>query len=74
MDQMSDDKRRKKTLAHPLRSRIFGCLDGGRELPTTVICGEVDEQLSVVAYHLRVLEATGLVRAEGTTRPVWSRR
>ncbi|MBS1895620.1 MAG: helix-turn-helix transcriptional regulator [Actinobacteria bacterium] len=56
-----------------MRSRIFGCLDGGRELPTTVICGEVEEQLSVVAYHLRVLEATGLVRAEGTTRPVWSR-
>jgi DNA-binding transcriptional ArsR family regulator len=71
---MGTEQRQKRALGHPLRSRIFDSLDGGRELPTTVICGEVEEASpSVVAYHLRVLEDAGLVRATGLTRPVWSK-
>src|SRR4051812_28746145 len=55
------DPRLVKVLAHPLRVRILGILEQRVASPSE-ISGELDASLGVVSYHVRRLEALGLIK------------
>ncbi len=50
-----------KALAHPLRTRILGALDGRTASPSE-LAGELDAPLGVVSYHVRRLAALGFLK------------
>ncbi len=50
-----------KALAHPLRTRILGALDGRRASPSE-LAEELDAPLGVVSYHVRRLAALGFLK------------
>jgi len=50
-----------KALAHPLRTRILAALEGRTASPSE-LAGELDASLGVVSYHVRRLEALGLLK------------
>ena len=50
-------------LAHPLRRRILRrMIGGGREISPRDLATELDEPLSALSYHVRVLAECGAVR------------
>lgn len=49
-----------KALAHPLRTRILASLEDRVASPSE-LAGELDARLGVVSYHVRRLEALGLL-------------
>lgn len=55
------DPRLIKVLAHPLRVRILAILEQRVASPSE-ISGELDASLGVVSYHVRRLEALGLIK------------
>jgi DNA-binding transcriptional ArsR family regulator len=55
-----------RAMAHPMRGRILGALDG-RELSPVEIARELSASLGVVSYHMRVLADAGLVELARTT-------
>jgi DNA-binding transcriptional ArsR family regulator len=55
------DPRLIKVLAHPLRVRILAILEQRVASPSD-IAGELDASLGVVSYHVRRLEALGLIK------------
>jgi len=55
------DPRLIKVLAHPLRVRILAILEQRVASPSE-IAGELDASLGVVSYHVRRLEALGLIK------------
>jgi DNA-binding transcriptional ArsR family regulator len=50
-----------KALAHPLRTRILGALEGRTASPSE-LATELDAPLGVVSYHVRRLTALGFVK------------
>jgi DNA-binding transcriptional ArsR family regulator len=49
-----------KALAHPLRTRVLAALEGRTASPSE-LAGELGASLGVVSYHVRRLEALGLI-------------
>lgn len=73
-DEKRHDKKnhyRRAALLHPLRWRILRLLLAGREASAGEIAGELDETLSKVSHHLRVLVKRGALKAvaKGPTKP-----
>src|SRR4051794_37828743 len=62
----SIDPRLIKVFAHPLRVRILAILEQRVASPSE-IAGELDASLGVVSYHVRRLEALGLIKLVRTT-------
>jgi DNA-binding transcriptional ArsR family regulator len=54
-----------KTLAHPLRSRLLGALRVGGAATATDLAAELGTNSGATSYHLRRLEAVGLVTDTG---------
>lgn len=59
------DARALKTLAHPLRSRLLGALRVGGPATATALAAELGTNSGATSYHLRRLEAVGLVTDTG---------
>jgi DNA-binding transcriptional ArsR family regulator len=55
------DPRVAKALAHPLRTRILGALEGRTASPSQ-LAAELDAPLGVLSYHVRRLTALGFVK------------
>jgi DNA-binding transcriptional ArsR family regulator len=56
-------------LAHPLRRRVLRLMrDERREMTPRGLSDRLDEPLSVLSYHVRVLEQCGAVRLTRTKR------
>src|SRR3712207_9274529 len=55
------DPRMVKALAHPLRVRIIGALENRTASPSE-LATELDAPLGTVSYHVRKLEALGLLK------------
>ncbi len=64
-----------KVLAHPLRSRLLSALRRGGPATATALAAELKTNTGATSYHLRKLEAVGLVadtgRGEGRRR-LWT--
>lgn len=60
-DRNITDPQVAKALAHPLRVRILGLLEEGTASPSD-LARELGGELSLVSYHVRRLEAAGLVK------------
>ncbi|MEU0336795.1 helix-turn-helix domain-containing protein [Streptomyces sp. NPDC006193] len=64
-----------KALAHPLRAELYRLLCVERVATASQLAGHVDEQVSLVSYHLRTLARHGLIeQAEprtGDARERW---
>jgi DNA-binding transcriptional ArsR family regulator len=56
-----------KALAHPMRTRILGLLDGRVASPRQ-LSGELDARLQNVSYHVRELAKLGLIELVRTTQ------
>ena len=54
-----------KVLAHPLRSRLLGALRRGGPATATGLASELSTNSGATSYHLRKLEAVGLVEDTG---------
>lgn len=50
-----------KVLAHPLRSRLLGALRRGGPMTATTLARELATNTGATSYHLRKLDAVGLV-------------
>lgn len=64
-----------QTLAHPLRSRLLGALRRHGAATATELAAQLDTNSGATSYHLRQLEAVGLVRDTGEgqgRRRVWA--
>jgi DNA-binding transcriptional ArsR family regulator len=61
------DPRLIKALAHPMRTRILGLLDGRVASPRQ-LSGELDAPLQNVSYHVRELAKLGLIELVRTTQ------
>lgn len=59
------DARAVKTLAHPLRSRLLSALRIGGPKTATDLAAELGTNSGATSYHLRKLEAVGLVTDTG---------
>ncbi len=57
-----------KVLAHPLRSRLVGALRRGGPASATALAAELSTNTGATSYHLRRLEAVGLVEDTGDGR------
>lgn len=62
-----EDPRYAKALRHPLRARILAALLE-REATPTELAGLLDASVGTVAYHVRTLNALGLIELTGETR------
>jgi DNA-binding transcriptional ArsR family regulator len=71
---MAGSRRRKKrnnnhallaALRHPLRRRILRLMSDGREASPSEIAKQLGEDLSKVAYHVRVLADAGALEVSG---------
>lgn len=70
------DARNLRGLAHPLRLRLLGALREGGPSTATLLAARLGESSAATSYHLRQLEAYGLVVEEvgrGTGRERWWR-
>jgi DNA-binding transcriptional ArsR family regulator len=56
-------------LGHPLRRQILREMDGEKTISPRELSGRLEERLSDVSYHCRVLERCGVLRLV-STRPV----
>jgi len=52
-------------LRHPLRRRILRLMSDGREASPSEIAKQLGEELSKVAYHVRILADAGALKAVG---------
>lgn len=57
-----------KVLAHPLRSRLLSALRRGGPASATALAAELSTNTGATSYHLRRLEAVGLVEDTGDGR------
>jgi DNA-binding transcriptional ArsR family regulator len=57
-----------KVLAHPLRSRLLSALRRGGPASATALAAELSTNTGATSYHLRKLEAVGLVEDTGDGR------
>lgn len=53
-----------RALAHPLRMRILGVIDGKENACVTDIYEELQIEQSVASQHLRILRQSGLVQTQ----------
>lgn len=73
-DTIQLDDRAIRVLAHPLRSRLLGRLRIGGPATATELAHALGTNTGATSYHLRALEAVGLVRDTGEgvgRRRVW---
>ena len=56
-------------LGHPTRREILREMSGGQPCSPRQVCTKLDETLSNVSYHFRVLAETGVIELV-STRPV----
>ena len=56
-------------LGHPTRRRILREMDGGPPLSPRELAGRIDDSLSNVSYHFRVLASSGVIELVDT-KPV----
>jgi DNA-binding transcriptional ArsR family regulator len=63
-----DPKAHLRALAHPLRLRILSLLTGDVELTATDVARELDLTHANASYHLRQLEAAGIIEVAGRER------
>lgn len=71
---MADGPLALRTLAHPLRSRLLAELRVHGEATATELAAALETNTGATSYHLRRLEAVGLVEDSGTgtgRRRVW---
>ncbi|WP_068402220.1 ArsR/SmtB family transcription factor [Kribbia dieselivorans] len=71
---MTDSRARLRALAHPLRSRLVARLRAGGPATATDLAADLGTNSGATSYHLRALEAAGVVRDSGTgtgRRRVW---
>ena len=62
------DARAVKVLAHPLRSRLLSALRSGGPATATVLAERLGTNTGATSYHLRKLEAVGIVEETGEGR------
>jgi DNA-binding transcriptional ArsR family regulator len=55
-------------LRHPLRRRILRAIEPGEEISPRELSRDLDQKLSKVSYHVRVLAECGVLKLTRTTQ------